>query len=245
MTLKQVKHEDRIIFLRKFTEEIFLTICRGLQAQKNIRIEKLKQKFIRPSMHPDEAFKKIIGGPIKNTVFRPSRYSTIKPILPQKSTMSFQPSFPGQRRPTLHRAEMQQVFKQQERPAIQKPRIIPIETDQQKMVMPVPSKRPEDLSLGKLDVLLNDSSVQTIECPGPGKNMLIKRHNKINVTRITLSQEEITKAIDDLSKKARIPIIGGLFKAAIGDLIISAVISEFIGSRFIINKMSPYSIIEN
>ncbi len=43
------------------------------------------------------------------------------------------------------------------------------------------------------------------------------------------------------SQNARIPITNGILKAAVGDLIISAVISDFAGSRFVINKINPFN----
>jgi len=112
-----------------------------------------------------------------------------------------------------------------------KPLIKPLQKPKEKS----PSKNP----LEKLSPLIKDPLVQSIECPGPGKNILVKRYNGINITKITLSQEEITAIINDFSEKAKIPITGGILKAAVGSLIISAVISEFVGSRFIINKIMP------
>ena len=66
----------------------------------------------------------------------------------------------------------------------------------------------------------------------------------MNFTKISLSQPEIDIIVKNFLAKARIPIIVGIFKASVGNLTISAVISEFVGSRFIINKSSPYSILE-
>ena len=59
-----------------------------------------------------------------------------------------------------------------------------------------------------------------------------------------MNQVEITDVLHAFAKQAKIPIVGGILKAAVGDLVISAVISEFVGSRFIINKITPYSIIQ-
>jgi hypothetical protein len=107
-----------------------------------------------------------------------------------------------------------------------------------------PKKRPVGFGVRQLEVLLQDASVQSVECPGPGKNVLVKRRNRINMTRLQLTKEEIIKVINEFARQARIPIVGGILKAAVGDLIISAVISEYAGSRFIINKKSPYALLE-
>ncbi len=96
----------------------------------------------------------------------------------------------------------------------------------------------------KISSLINDRTIQLIECPGPGKNLLIKRYNQVNLTKIILSQEDITQIINDFADKARIPIINGILKAGVGNLIISAIISNFVGSRFIINKVTPYTLIQ-
>ncbi|MDP2925403.1 MAG: hypothetical protein Q8N99_03460 [Nanoarchaeota archaeon] len=102
---------------------------------------------------------------------------------------------------------------------------------------------PMESGYKKIEPILKDATIQMIECPGPGKNLLVKKYDKINVTRLTLSQSQITDIISEFSKQARIPPVGGILKAAIGNMIISAVISEFVGSRFIINKSTPYSLI--
>jgi len=101
--------------------------------------------------------------------------------------------------------------------------------------------RPQGFALGKIEQLLKDKSIQSIECSGPGKKILIKKLNKINATPLILSQSEITTLIQTFAQQAKIPIMGGILKAAVGDLIMSAVISEYVGSRFIINKITPYS----
>ena len=66
----------------------------------------------------------------------------------------------------------------------------------------------------------------------------MKRYNQPNVTKVILDQPEISMIIEMFSREARIPVVGGILKAAVGNLVISAVISDFVGSRFIINKIS-------
>jgi len=101
-----------------------------------------------------------------------------------------------------------------------------------------------EINLGKLNVFLKDKAITTIECPGPERFVTIKKAGQINLTKITLSQKEINDIVADFSEKTRIPIIGGIFKASIGELTIMAVISEFVGSRFIIYKASPYGLLD-
>jgi hypothetical protein len=97
--------------------------------------------------------------------------------------------------------------------------------------------------LKKIEFLMKDPAVQIIECPGPGKNVNIKRHNKMMATKVILSQQQIIEIINEYSTQARIPLVGGILKAAVGNSVISAVVSEFVGGRFMINKLTPYSIL--
>jgi len=97
-----------------------------------------------------------------------------------------------------------------------------------------------NLGLGKIDQIMQDPAVISLECPGPGKNILVNRSGSIQTTPITLSQEEINETMKQISERTKIPLISGLFKAALGNLIITAVISEFVGTRFILQKRSPY-----
>jgi hypothetical protein len=94
------------------------------------------------------------------------------------------------------------------------------------------------ISLAKLDSLLNDPAVQTIECPGPGKQILVYKAGVIQTTNLSLTVEEINNVMKEISEKTRIPIISGIFKAAFGDVITTAVVSDFVGTRFIIQKKS-------
>lgn len=94
-------------------------------------------------------------------------------------------------------------------------------------------------ALTKVSQFLFDPRVRSIECTGPGKPVLINKSNMIQHTTITLTKEEINNIIGEISKKTRIPVISGVFKAAFDNFVITAVISDFIGTRFIIEKKVP------
>jgi hypothetical protein len=98
----------------------------------------------------------------------------------------------------------------------------------------------ETINLGKLTQLLVDPSVFSVECPGPDKNVVVNRAGVPQTSAIILTKEEIDKIIDEVSDKTRIPILSGLFKAAFQDLLITAVVSDFVGTRFLIQKRSPF-----
>lgn len=97
---------------------------------------------------------------------------------------------------------------------------------------------------GKIQVFLEDNSVSSIECPGPGQPIVVVRAGQKQFTRITLSPEEIKELLNEVSDSAHIPLLEGVFRAAVDNFSINAVVSEMIGSRFIIKKQTPYSMLE-
>ncbi|MEK6850054.1 MAG: hypothetical protein AABX85_00595 [Nanoarchaeota archaeon] len=92
------------------------------------------------------------------------------------------------------------------------------------------------LDLPKIDKFLQDPGVQTVECPGPNKKILVFKGGRILSTDLNLTADEINNVMKDISEKTRIPLMSGVFKAAYGNLIITSVMSEFVGTRFIIQK---------
>ena len=88
----------------------------------------------------------------------------------------------------------------------------------------------------KLKQFINDKSITRIERPGPDKNLIIRKSGKIIKTPFALSKENINELMKELSYRTKIPLINGIYKAAIDDFIITAVISEYAGTRFHIDK---------
>lgn len=92
-------------------------------------------------------------------------------------------------------------------------------------------------SLKRIQPLLIDQTITTIECPGPGMPIMISRGSYVQSTPVHFNADEITGIIRDVSTRTKIPLNPtGIFKAAIGDIIITAVLSEFAGTRFVIQK---------
>ncbi len=104
---------------------------------------------------------------------------------------------------------------------------------------PQQAKEIPNLAFGKLGNIIRDPSVISIECQGSGKPILVNRSGIIQATPVVLTKEEIKATIDEISEKTRIPVTTGVFKAAIGGFIITAVISEYVGTRFVIQKRMP------
>ncbi|MCH8945451.1 MAG: hypothetical protein IIA85_00840 [Nanoarchaeota archaeon] len=101
---------------------------------------------------------------------------------------------------------------------------------------PVPTNL--EIDLGKLNSLINDPLVKNIECNGPGQNIVITGTMGRKKTNIFLSKEEINEIIKKISETTKIPIHEGIFRAVAGKLIFSAIISDLLGSKFTIKKMT-------
>ena len=106
-------------------------------------------------------------------------------------------------------------------------------------IKPIPTNI--QIELGKLNPLIQDQNVRSIECNGPEENIIVRGNIGTKTTRIILSKEDIDQIINAFSESARIPISEGVFKIVVGRLILSAIISEVVGCKFIIRKMTPQS----
>jgi len=100
---------------------------------------------------------------------------------------------------------------------------------------PVPTNL--DIDLGELNPLLRDSAVKIIECDGADKKIVVKGNMGIKFTGVVLNKEEIDGVIEKFAFSAKIPVHEGVFKIVVGKLILTAIVSEVISSRFIIKKM--------
>ncbi len=231
MGLKQIQDADRILFLREFVQELVINSVKDEQLKNLIKAEKIKRKYIEPN--GSGSFEKAEG----SFIFKPKGY--------EKSI-----SFGEQRLSEEKGVKTKQVFHrtkvpiQQQVPVQQKTLVQPGQEFMQEGIGSKDVSKTSDLGFKKLEHLIKDSAIQMIECPGPGKNILVRVRNRLNTTKTVLNESEIKDVINYFSKQAMIPVVGGILKAAVGDLVISAVVSEFVGSRFIINKKSPYSLIE-
>jgi len=229
MESKQDYQTARIIFLKKFTEEILLNLSVEHKAKRKINIEKLKKKFLNPETEQPEEFNKMVNHKILNPIKyqkdeKPNlskgvvnKFSFFSNIIPNKSKIQKSP-IETPKLPEINYTVKQDVIES---------------------IKPEYHPRPKELNLGKLEPILNDPMIQTVECPGPGKNLLVNKFGKINVTKIVLTREDINEIISNFSNLAQIPLLDGILKAAVGNLMISAVSSEIVGSRFILNRINP------
>jgi hypothetical protein len=225
MGLKQIKDSDRIVFFNLFTKEILLSFFEKERAKLNIEAEKIRQKLVEEKPVQIE-FKRIIKNPApKKITAEPMQISRYSANPAEKEDTG---KIPAEYKISMS-SKMETPVQPYASSAIPKTAIV--------------QEKPHINGYKRIELFLRDPSILSIECPGTGKNILVRRFKEINMTRLSLSQTEIMEVIEEFSKQARIPLTGGILKAAVGNSVISAVVSEFVGPRFIINKITPYSLI--
>lgn len=114
--------------------------------------------------------------------------------------------------------------------------VIPMQRFPPRLQYIQPTPGPIQVDLGKLNKMLQDPIVQTIECHGPNKEIVV-RAPSARKTNIKLTKEEINKIVENFAEKAKIPSAQGIFRVAVGKLIFSAIISDIVGTKFIIKKI--------
>lgn len=208
------KHNLQKLFLQQFTKELITN-----SRQNNISITPIAKE------KPDE-----------NMVMRdftPSLFQIGHPIVREKHL----PIVPFTK-PIL--AEKTKQPRVQEMTASPKPNAKLNVFPRPKGGIPLTQPAPGKPNMGKLNTVVADPRVESIECPGPNKNILVKKDGTIQRTMIILTEAEIKNIIKEFSQRTKIPLIGGTFKAALGEIILTAVTSEFVGSRFVVQKKNPF-----
>lgn len=101
---------------------------------------------------------------------------------------------------------------------------------------PTLEELPALIGYGKIDPLLHDPSVSIIECEGPNKPLSIMRYGQRQRTRVSLYKAEIEQLLEKISEEVHIPLLEGVFRAAVEGFSLHAVISPTIGTRFVVKK---------
>jgi hypothetical protein len=102
---------------------------------------------------------------------------------------------------------------------------------------PITIKMPQNISgYDKLISLLRNPQIQYIECEGKDIPLKIISRGQKQITNVVLSEEDLRDILKQISEKARIPLVEGVFKVAVENFIFNAVISELVGTTFIIKK---------
>jgi len=232
----------RILFLKEFTKELILN------SNPEIRKRILAQEKLREKSREEDIFEKIKRIKEREGVIEIENIQSKKPeeikieemeksaftpeMIKQPLQITFQPeittAIPVER--PAERIETRQLTGK-----IKRGFISASDFRKEKIERGEP-----EFDLGRINPIVYNPFALAVECPGPGKFIIVKTAVKTSVTKMMLSKEEIDEVIAKFSEEAKIPLIGGVFKAAVGNLIITALQSELIGSRFIITKISSY-----
>lgn len=89
--------------------------------------------------------------------------------------------------------------------------------------------------LGKLNSLIADPTIKVIQCDGPNIPIKITKETQ-EQTAIMLGENEIRSTIKKFADRAGQAISEPIFKATVGNLTISAIISAFAKAKFVITK---------
>ncbi|MEM3405985.1 MAG: hypothetical protein QW117_03390 [Candidatus Pacearchaeota archaeon] len=92
-------------------------------------------------------------------------------------------------------------------------------------------------ALKEIEKILKDPRVLIIECPGKDNFILVRTATNIMKTDIRLTEEQIREIIEKYSKESKIPLVNGILKVIKNNFIISGIISDISGSKFLIKKI--------
>lgn len=103
---------------------------------------------------------------------------------------------------------------------------------------PLLKKQPQQTQPQKnpLELLLEDTTVESIECTGIGQPLLIRKKGTLSQTTLQLSKEQIEKTLKELARQANTPIVEGMIKTETPTWSLIAVLSEFGGNRFLFER---------
>jgi hypothetical protein len=93
-----------------------------------------------------------------------------------------------------------------------------------------------EIDLSKINPLIKDPAVRVIE-GNPDEKAVVSGSMGTKPTTIILNKEDIDRIINKFSEVSKIPITEGIYRVVVGNLVLSAVISDIVGSRFVIKKI--------
>ena len=96
-----------------------------------------------------------------------------------------------------------------------------------------------EIDLNELNPLIKNQLIESIECHGPDEKLILNGVKGTKTIDLILTENQIETIIQKFSSLTKIPYETGIFNAAYGTLEISAIISEEVGSRFIIKRIKP------
>ncbi len=221
--LKNTSKGFREFFLLKFTEQLILN-------SKNFEMLKLEELLKKKAQLPLD----------KEEVKEEIKEEVKEKLHPKKTDKKVSISEDPFSKKIEERRPMRPQFKRREIPTppprkvlrAPKPTQLPPQFDYLK-----PKPTDKSIDLGKLNVLVQDPNVKVIECEGEDTKVFVIGTMGKKPTSIVLSKEEIDAIIDKFSEESKIPKTTGIFKVVVGKLMLNAMISDAVGTRFIIKKI--------
>lgn len=113
-----------------------------------------------------------------------------------------------------------------------------VKPDVKEEIKPKIGEIKKESAIDKIERLMEDSTVSSIECLGPEKKVIIRRDEKIIETSIALNDKEIIETFKMIENENR-ESLGKIFKANFRNFIIHGIRSDFIGSSFILERKNP------
>lgn len=141
------------------------------------------------------------------------------------------------RRPISIEIKPRPIVRQFTKPVARRPLFIPEPKlpPHLEYLKPIPTAGIE-IDLFKLNPLIKDAAVRIVEV-NPDERVIVIGTMGTKPTDIILNKEDIDRVINKFSEVSKIPANEGIYRVVVGNLILSAIISETIGSKFIIKKM--------
>ncbi|MBT3577315.1 hypothetical protein HOA55_03745 [archaeon] len=234
-----------------FVREFMFTVLRTIHSQNICYDDKV---CINADLVP-RVSERVMHASMKEREVRPKTKELREEIKMQESILQ-QPISPPSRLKKVSPQQPPQPPKPQR--AMQEPPLPPPAPAQQpiqqppqsqatpQMLPPQAAGRPGAPSqdYGRINALLSDPSVSSIESSGPGKPIVIIRAGQRQFTKISLNPVETKALLEKIADSAHVPLMEGVFRAAVDNFVINAVVSEMIGSKFVIKKQTPYGLLE-
>ncbi len=236
--IEQVSVEKKALFIEAFTEELIKSSFKRVGL---FRIQKLIQdsEGFQDPRERRELVKKIVESKEKE------REEMVSSLHELSKPVGFTRSFSVYEKPTVKKAPPSffSVFKPKKVAEVQPIRKfakvlkVPEPRLPSRLSYLTPVKTNEEIDLGKLNLLVQDPNVVSIEVEGPNKNVFVSGKMGTKKTGVILTSEDIDKVLNDFSSSTKIPVNNGLNKMAFGKLILNAVVSGKMDKRLSLKKI--------
>lgn len=214
--LKETSKEFRKFFLLQFTKELI----RHTGTTEVFKLEKVLEDEFKTQKYPST------GKPAKEKIHEIINEREKELSSPEKEEKPLK--------------QIKERIKLPQKPLIQRKTRPILRVPETKLPQTFQYLKPDktkEIDLEKLNPLIQDPLVKSIECHGPEENITVKGNMGTRQTDIILNKEEIEQIIKKFSEAAKKPVHEGFFKTEAGRLIFSAIVSDLVGSKFIIRKM--------